>query len=141
MAKDKKNATEKTFWRFEEDNEWEGELWAVFFEASPEDTPDVRRLAKILRANDGATYTLREIVEMPESYDDGELEECEYIDTLEDGEEECGDCDYCGGSEGYYPAESERALSRERLTDALRVWKDIKNSDEDDPLYKLGLFY
>lgn len=137
----KKTATEKTFWRFEENNEWEGEVWAAFFEASPEDTPDVRKLAKILQADEEAPYDFHEIAALPESYDDGELEECEYIDTLEDGEEECGDCDYCGGSEGYYPPESERPLNRDRLTAALRVWKDIENSDEDDPLYKLGLFY
>lgn len=128
------------FWAFEEENEWEGEQWTVYFEVSdPAIQSELQKLEAIIDDIEGdLPYELYEINELPTELDDGSLEHCEYA---EEGEEDCGDCGYCCGSEGYYPPEAIRELNAEVLSAALIFHRGSSTPEEDqDPLYKLGLF-
>ena len=139
MAKPSQAKTQ--VWRFIEENEWEGERWKRWFEASAELEDKLSELKGLLEKHFPDTYMLKQVNEFPESYDDGQLEECEYADTLEDGEEECGDCDYCGGAESYFAPEGEGELNVETLELALEYYRgEGWNGDGQDPLYKLNLF-
>lgn len=130
-------ATE-ALWAFEEANEWEGEEWRVYFSAGAEHREALEALAEFLGRDEDIPYDLYEVEEIPEEFDSGVPEDCEYS---EPGEEDCGDCAYCGGSEGYYPPESEGQLNHEKLPLALSYWAlDFADQDGEDPLYKLGLF-
>lgn len=132
------NTTENTFWVFTENNEWEGEIWKVYFTATPEISAKVHELKEFLDAEGyDATYALEQVEGIPTEFDDGELEECEYAD---EDEEDCGDCDYCGGSEGYYAPESEGEINVTILDEALEHYKTENRNEDSDPLYKLGLF-
>lgn len=128
-------------WRFTEENEWEGERWKVWFEAPVELEEKLKELKALLKEHTPDNYWLKQVDDFPDSYDDGQLEECEYVGELEDGEEECGDCDYCGGAEGYFAPEGEGELNVETLELALEYYRgEGWNGDGQDPLYKLRLF-
>lgn len=139
MAKPSEGQTQ--VWRFTEENEWEGERWKVWFAAPAELEEKLSELKGLLKEHFPDTYMLKQVDGFPESYDDGVLEECEYADELEDGEEECGDCDYCGGAEGYFAPEGEGELNTETLELALEYYRgEGWKGNGEDPLYKLNLF-
>lgn len=128
-------------WRFTEENEWEGERWERWFEASAELEDKLDELKALLQKHTPDSYWLKRVNDFPDSYDDGQLEECEYADQFEDDEEGCGDCGYCGGAEGYFAPEGEGELNGETLELALEYYRgEGWNGDGQDPLYKLRLF-
>lgn len=127
-------------WRFTEENEWEGERWERWFEASAELEDKLDELKALLRKHAPHSYWLKQVDDFPDSYDDGQLEECEYADQFKE-DEGCGDCGYCGGAESYFAPEAEGELNGETLELALEYYRgEGWNGDGQDPLYKLRLF-
>lgn len=128
----------ETAWKFTEENEWEGETWTAFFSGSKELDSKLTKLSEVLSsiASKGfCPYSLEAIDSIPDSFYEGP-EECEY--GYEDG---CGDCAYCCGSEGYYPAEQEMsAPAVAQVEKAIKFWSSKETDKNLDPLYKLGLF-
>lgn len=145
MAKLTETATsEESFWALREDNEWEGETWTVYFSAPEEHRKELKRLKRLLKdEGDESPYELRRVQEIPahllEDEDpegDGDFEEDEeswadgYDDDFDDEEDEC-----------YHPAYSVHSLNAERLAEAIGYFEaGGSKTDDDDPLYKLGLF-
>lgn len=123
-------------WVFTENNEWEGEVWKVYFEVTTELDYKIQKVkdSLVMRGLEDQ-FSLRQIEEIPEKFDNSESEDCEYGD-------DCGDCSYyCEDSDGYYPAEQYGTVNEESLQSVLdffesQAWKQ----DVDNPLYKLGLF-
>lgn len=146
--KSKQKTAEANAWLFIEDNEWEGERWKVYFRAPAELTAQLEALQEFVNGDEDGPYELRSVSKIPKKLDDGRPQECEYAEDYEGDEEDgdeadeegCGDCDYCCGSEGYYPAESELELKVEVLTEALDYYDHGDPDRDQDPLYKLGLF-
>lgn len=105
-------------WRFEENNEWEGERWRVFFYASEEAGSKVEALAAVLSAEKDSPYELRRITKLPAK-------------IASKGSK----------SSGYYPRNQVGKLREELLEDAIQHWSAENCLEaDDDPLYKLGLF-
>lgn len=125
----------ETVWKFTEVNDWEGETWTAFFIGSKELDSKLAKLSMILTSKDYCPYSLEAIDSLPDSFYEGP-EECEY--GYEDG---CGDCTYCCGDEGYYPAEQEMdSPAVAQVEKAIKFWSSEETDGSPDPLYKLGLF-
>lgn len=107
-------STTETVWKFTEVNDWEGETWTRFFTGTKELDSKLKKLSKLLTKKDYCPYTLEVIDSMPISFYEG--------------------------TEGYYAVEQEMETpNTNQVESAIKFWSK-KESDEQDPLYKLGLF-
>lgn len=128
--------TGESFWALTENNEWEGEIWMVYFPVAEENRSKIERLEALLDAEgDESPYDLREIDALPvlteADEDSGDWDEDEYWDEEDEDSEE----------NGYFPGKSLGEVKLSKLTEAIEYFEaGGPQSDGDDPLYKLGLF-
>lgn len=129
-----------SFWALREDNEWEGESWTVYFEAPTEYSKELKRLKRLIRAQgDESPYELRRVKEIPSHLIAEEDPEDEDLEDDEDYDEDCDD-DF-DDEEGYHPAHSVYEFKPDNLPLAISYFeRGDSESDDDDPLYKLGFF-
>lgn len=124
--------TEKYFWQFDEENDWEGETWTVFFTANEEQNEKIIELREL---NQDSAYVFSQIDNFPETFND--IHESEDYWCEDHGDECDEDCEEEYGDTGYFPREQFIELTDSLLDDAI---DKLKREVEDNPLYKLGLF-
>lgn len=120
------------FWKFDEENEWEGENWTVFFVANEEQHEKILELREL---NKDEAYSFTMIEKMPETLN--EFHDSEDYWCEDHGDECDEDCEEEYGDSGYFPREQFKTLVDSHLDNVI---SQIQRDDDDNPLYKLGLF-
>lgn len=105
------------YFKYTEENDWEGEVWKVFFKVEDDKVPMINKLNELLSSNS--------------QYDEYSLEEVDKIPDLSFMEDD---------SDGYFPEYSELSIIFDKVETLIKLIEAGGEVPALNMLNKLGLF-